>query len=82
MSNNTTLQHTDSAKLLGIYIQRNLKQHSTVSNIVKKLQPVIQMLRYATTLLPTQYICREKEPCRERDDDDDDDFIRENFLRV
>jgi hypothetical protein len=58
MSNNAALQHTDSAKLLGIYIQRDLKQHSTINNIVKKLQPVIQMLRYATTLLPTQYMIR------------------------
>ena len=39
-------------------MQRNLKQHSNISNIVKKLQPVIQMLRYATTLLPTQYMIR------------------------
>ena len=54
----TPLQHTNSAKLLGTYIQQNLKQNSTINNIVKKLQPVVQMLRYATTLLPTQYMIR------------------------
>ena len=58
MTNNTALEHTDSAKLLGIYIQRNLKHHNTISNIVKKLQPVIQMLRYATTILPTEYMLK------------------------
>ena len=53
-----TLEHTKTAKLLGIYIQNNLKHSDTISNIIKKLQPTILKLRYATTLLDTQHMTR------------------------
>jgi len=53
-----TLGHTETAKLLGIYIQHNLKYDATVNNIVSKLQRTVQILRYATTLLPTPYMVK------------------------
>ena len=51
-----TLEHTQKAKLLGIYIQDNLKHHETITNIIRKLQRAIQAHRYATTLLDTKYM--------------------------
>lgn len=53
---NPTIQHTAVARLLGIYIQSDLKYDATVSNIVGKLRRTIQILRYATTLLDTSYM--------------------------
>jgi hypothetical protein len=55
---NPTLEHTEIAKLLGIYVQHNLQYNATVNNIVIKLQRTIQILRYATTLLPTSYMVK------------------------
>ena len=51
---NHTLEHTKTAKLLGIYIQNNLQHQTTIKNIINKLQPAIQRFRYATTLLDTK----------------------------
>ena len=45
--NNKALEHTKQAKLLGIYMQNNFKHHRTITNIIKKLQPAIQILRHA-----------------------------------
>jgi hypothetical protein len=49
----TPLQHNDSAPLLGITLQNNLKHHQTITNIIKKLQPTIRCFRFANRLLPT-----------------------------
>jgi hypothetical protein len=46
------IKQKSSAKLLGIMVQDDLKFHQTIINIVKKLQPTIQSMRYATRLLP------------------------------
>ena len=48
-----TLDQNKNAKLLGIFIQNKLKYDQTITNIIKKLQAVIQKLRYATKFLPT-----------------------------
>lgn len=56
--NNHTLAHTNTAKLLGIYIQDTLKHNDTITNIIKKLQRTIQAFRYATTLLDTGYMTK------------------------
>jgi hypothetical protein len=48
-----TLEHNTKAKLLGLIIQNKIKHDQTITNIIKKLQPVIQKLRYANKLLPT-----------------------------
>jgi len=50
----TTLKQNKQAPLLGITVQDDLKHHRTVSNIIRKLQPTIQSLRYANKLLPTR----------------------------
>ena len=50
--NRTMLAHNLHAKLLGIVIENTLKHYQTISNTVKKLQPITQALRYATKLLP------------------------------
>ena len=50
--NRTMLAHNLHAKLLGIVIENTLKHNQTISNTVKKLQPITQALRYATKLLP------------------------------
>ena len=52
------LEQTKCAKLLGIYIQDNLKHETTIKNIVRKLQHTIYLFRYATTMLTTQYMRR------------------------
>jgi hypothetical protein len=52
--NKITLEQNIKAKLLGITMQNKLKHHQTVTNIIKKLQPVIQQLRYANSFLPTK----------------------------
>jgi hypothetical protein len=48
------LEHNISAKLLGIMMENKLKHTHTISNTIKKLQPILQTLRYATKLLPTK----------------------------
>ncbi len=50
--NSTMLVHNLHAKLLGIVIENMLKHNQTISNTVKKLQPITQALRYATKFLP------------------------------
>jgi hypothetical protein len=52
--NETNIKRTNEAKLLGIIIQENMKQHKTVLNIIKKLQPTMHSFKYANRLLPTQ----------------------------
>jgi hypothetical protein len=51
--NKTTLKQNTEAKLLGLYVQNKLKHQPTITNIIKKLQPVIQKLRYASKFVPT-----------------------------
>jgi hypothetical protein len=46
------LDHNHHAKLLGIIIEDTLKHKQTVTNTIKKLQPITQSLRYATKFLP------------------------------
>jgi hypothetical protein len=52
--NKIPIQQTEQAKLLGIIIERTMKHHKTITNIIKKLQGTIQNLRYANKLLPTK----------------------------
>ena len=52
--NDITLDQEKKVKLLGIMMQNDLKHHSTVRNIIKKLQPTIQSFRYANKFLPTK----------------------------
>jgi hypothetical protein len=52
----TTLARNTQAPLLGITIQENLKHHHTVKNIIKKLWPFVNSLRFATKLLPTSVL--------------------------
>jgi hypothetical protein len=52
------LEQTKCAKLLGIYMQDNLKHEATIKNIVRKLQHTMHLFRYATTMLPTAYMCK------------------------
>ena len=51
--NDTKLEHKEKAKLLGLSIQSNLKHHSAINNIIKKLYPTIQAFKYANKLLST-----------------------------
>ena len=53
-----TLAQTETAKLLGIFMQSNLKHTHTITNIIKKLQRTILTFRYATTLLDTQQMTK------------------------
>ena len=48
----TTLQHTESAKLLGIYIDSDMKHTHTINNQIRKLHPIIQNLKYVAKLVP------------------------------
>ena len=48
----TTLEQNSNAKLLGLYVAESLKHTATITNIVRKLQPIAQSFRYATKLLP------------------------------
>jgi hypothetical protein len=48
-----TLQQNKTAKLLGIYVQEDLKYSDTINHIIRKLQPTIQSFKYANKLLPT-----------------------------
>lgn len=47
------IAETKQAPLLGITVQENLKHETTITNIIRKLQPTIQKFRYANKLLPT-----------------------------
>ena len=51
--NNKVITKTEQAPLLGVVVQKTLKHHQTITNIVKKLQPIIHKFRYANKLLPT-----------------------------
>lgn len=50
---NKPIKETAQAPLLGIIVRSDLKHEATITNIIKKLQPIIQKFRYATKLLPT-----------------------------
>ena len=52
--NGKTIEQNTDAKLLGIFIQNNLKYNKTISNIIKKLWPTIHSFKYANKLLPTE----------------------------
>jgi len=45
------IEHQNSTKLLGIYIQQDLKHHDTIRHIIKKLQPTVRSFRYANKYL-------------------------------
>ena len=51
--NGGTLEQKSKAKLLGMYVQEDLKYQRTVNDIVRKLQPLMQSFRYANKLLST-----------------------------
>lgn len=53
MVNNIAIKQTNSAPLLGIKINNNLKHHQTIANIINKLHPTIHSFTYANKLLPT-----------------------------
>jgi hypothetical protein len=48
------LKHTKTAKLLGLLIQKNMKYNETITQIIKKLQPIMHSFKYAKKFLPTQ----------------------------
>lgn len=50
----TTLEETASAKLLGVIITSDLKFHAHIRLLIRKLQPSIRSFRYANKLLPPQ----------------------------
>lgn len=52
--NQTTLKQNTQAKLLGIIINNKLKHHQTITNIIKKLQPIIQQLKYTNKFVTTK----------------------------
>jgi len=52
--NGKEIQEHKHTRLLGYMMQDTLKHEQTVTNIIRKLQPVIQKLRYANKLLPTK----------------------------
>ena len=50
----TTLAHNTEAPLLGAIIQQKISTHThTITNIIKKLQPIIAKLKYAKYFLTT-----------------------------
>lgn len=49
----TALEQEKQSKLLGIYMQKDLKHIATITHIIKKLQPILHSFRYATKFLPT-----------------------------
>jgi len=51
--NDTEIERTIQAPLLGIMMQDILKHDQTITKIIRKLQPIIQKFRYANKLLPT-----------------------------
>ena len=52
--NDTTLAQNTKAPLLGIIIQQQIHKHThTITNIIRKLQPTIQKLKYAKRFLTT-----------------------------
>jgi hypothetical protein len=48
------LKHTKTAKLLGLLIQKNMKYNETITQIIKKLQPIMHSFKYAKKFLPTK----------------------------
>jgi hypothetical protein len=52
--NGSGITRKREAKLLGLYVEENLKHHKTVNHIVWKLGPLAHAFRYATRLLPTR----------------------------
>ena len=52
--NGKEIQEHKHTRLLGYMMQDTLKHEQTVTNIIRKLQPVIHKLRYANKLLPTK----------------------------
>jgi hypothetical protein len=50
--NTTELSQNPNSKLLGVIVEEKFKHHHTITNIIKKLQPTIHMLRHATKALP------------------------------
>ena len=50
--NTTELDQKPKSKLLGVIVEDKFKHHHTISNIIKKLQPIIHMLRHATKPYP------------------------------
>jgi hypothetical protein len=48
----TPLKHETSVKLLGIYIDNNLKHHTQISKLIAKLQPAIHTLKHVSKVLP------------------------------
>ena len=57
--NDTYISHCRSAKLLGIYIQDDLRHKQTITNIIRKLQPMIFNFKRATKLLTTKHMKNE-----------------------
>ena len=49
----TTLKHTNNAKLLGYIVQSTLKHHATINNLVKKIRPTMYTFRHITQFIPT-----------------------------
>lgn len=54
--NGKAIQRKRVAKLLGIFIEESLKHRQTVNHIVWKLAPLAHCFRYATKLLPTNWM--------------------------
>jgi hypothetical protein len=52
--NGTNITQNPQSKLLSITVQDDRKHNTIIKTIMKKLQPVIQKLRYATQFLPTK----------------------------
>ena len=52
------LERVAQAKLLGVYVEENLKHHKTVAKIVQKLGMLAHAFRYATKLLPQHVMKR------------------------
>lgn len=51
-----TLDKKTQAPLLGMTIQNTLKYHQTITNIMKKLQPIIRNFKYLNKILSTEYM--------------------------
>jgi hypothetical protein len=51
--NGSALDQENQSKLLGIYMQKDLRHNATIAHIIKKLQPTMHSFRYATKFLPT-----------------------------
>ena len=56
--NGKQIERSKKAKLLGLYVEENLRNRKTVNHIVKKLAPLAHAFKYATRLLPTETMRR------------------------